>query len=134
MTTGPKFTREDLDHWKTKGYMGIERGLAAFALTLLDRAEKAERERDEARALKVPTTNEAVLLAEMAALTAKAELAAVLEELDEAEEAILDIRSRVLAVKTGEPREELWNLLKYAERWQSCDPAVRRALERKGEG
>lgn len=96
-----EFTRETLIRYAdptNKAFGPTVRHLAAYTLTLLDRAERAER------------------------------------ELAEAEGAIRNIRSKVLSMKTGEPREVLWNLLKYAERWQSCDPAVRRALDRKGEG
>ena len=48
--------------------------------------------------------------------------------LAEAEEAIRVVVHRVLRVKTGEPRQELWDLLKFIEAWQAKEPAVRRAL------
>lgn len=119
--------------------------LAAFAIALLDEKEKLEAERDEARAMKVPATTEAVMLAEMGEKVARTEAWAakeelriaeadrdrLREELREAEEAIRVIFKLVLRVKTGEPREAIWSLLKSFKSVASNTPAVRRARERK---
>lgn len=51
-------------------------------------------------------------------------------ELREAEEAIRSIAKLVLRVKTGEPREAIWSLLKSFKSVASNTPAVRRARER----
>lgn len=43
-------------------------------------------------------------------------------------EAVRAIHRKVLKVESGEPRQALWDLLKFAEQWSTRDPAVRRAL------
>lgn len=64
------------------------------------------------------------------ALTLMAERDEARRELAEAEEAILAVRERVLQTKAGEPREAIWDLLKFFAIWDAGAPAVRRALER----
>lgn len=61
---------------------------------------------------------------------AHAEIARLREELREAEEAIRSIVKLVLRVKTGEPREAIWSLLKSFKSVASNTPAVHRARER----
>ncbi len=48
--------------------------------------------------------------------------------LSEAQEAIRQAREFVLATKVGEPREEIWLLLKKFAQWASQNRAVRLAL------
>lgn len=102
-----------------------------------DRQRKAEAERDEARAMKVPATTEAVTLAEMGEKVARTEAWAAKEELREAEEAIREAIEELSDGVTFEDERVSYVEMQVGREWRIewlQSPAVRRARERAGRG
>jgi len=115
------FTREQLEDFQAvaynhplDGYRNTVQDLAAFALAMLDEKEKTEAERDEARAMKVPATTEAVMLAEMGEKVARTEAWAAKEELRIAEAERDRLREELLGAKVA---------------WDMCDAVNGRLRE-----
>lgn len=97
---------------------------------LQEKSDRHESERDSFR-LEADRLREELLGAKVAWDMCDAVRRGLREELMEAEDAIREVVKLVLGVKTGEPREAIWSLLKSFKSVTSNTPAVRRARERK---